>query len=47
MMWGRLKTCGGLLTRLPTLAERAVERRLPTGAQDSILPHNFNWPKVQ
>ena len=31
-MWGRLLTCGGLPTR---------QRRLPTGAQDAILPHKF------
>ena len=29
-LWGRLATCGGLVTRL---------RRLATGAQDTILPH--------
>jgi hypothetical protein len=29
--WGRLATCGGLSTR--------PRRRLPTGAQDTILPH--------
>jgi hypothetical protein len=40
-MWGRLATCGGLVTRLPKLAKRAVQRRLATGAQDAILPHNF------
>jgi len=34
-LWGRL------VTRLPRLAERAVERRLPTGAQDAILPHTL------
>jgi hypothetical protein len=38
-----LATCGGLETRLPTFAQRAVQRRLPTGAQDSILAHNFRW----
>ena len=27
--------------RLLKLATRAKERRLPTGAQDAILPHNF------
>jgi hypothetical protein len=38
-MWGRLATCGGLKTRLPV--QRSIkERRLPTGAQDAILPHN-------
>ncbi len=30
-LWGRLVTCGGLLTR--------PLRRFPTGAQDTILPH--------
>jgi len=40
-LWGRFATFGGLLTRLPKLAKRAVQRRLPTGAQDAILPHNF------
>ncbi len=39
-LWGRLATCGGLLTRLPKLAKRVVQRRVPTGVQDAILPHN-------
>jgi hypothetical protein len=34
-LWGRLATCGGLVTRLPTLAKRAVQRRLATGAEDT------------
>jgi hypothetical protein len=25
-LWGRLPTCGGLVTRLPTLAKRAIQR---------------------
>jgi len=37
-LWGRLKTCGGLATRLHA-CKLAVGRRLPTGAQDFILPH--------
>jgi hypothetical protein len=36
-----LATCGELVTRLPMLAKRAVERRLPTGAPDAILPDYF------
>jgi hypothetical protein len=36
-----LETCGGLVTRLLKLAERTMQRQLPTGAQDAILPHNF------
>jgi len=41
ILWGGLPTSGGLATRRPKLAKRAVQRRLPTGAQDAILPHNF------
>jgi hypothetical protein len=37
-LWGRLATCGGLVTRLRAPGN-AVQRRLPTGAQDTILPH--------
>jgi hypothetical protein len=32
-VWGRLATCGGLAAR---------QRRLPIGAQDSILPHEVS-----
>src|SRR5260370_1261215 len=40
-LWGRLATCGGLVTRLPTLAKLPVQRRFPTGVQDDILPHRI------
>lgn len=33
----------GWLTCLPTLAKRAIQRRLPTGAQDANLPHDLRW----
>ena len=33
----------GLVTRLPRLGERAVQRRLPTGAQLAKLPHNASY----
>jgi len=39
-MWGRLVTCGGLAIRLVAYRSNA-KRRLPTGAQDSILPHTL------
>ena len=38
-LWGRLATCGGVVTR-PNHCKRASRRRLPTGEQDNILPHN-------
>jgi len=40
ILWGRLLTCGGLTTRLERLVSRPRRRRLRTGAQDAILPHN-------
>jgi hypothetical protein len=38
--WGRLSTCGGLATRPEALENRQARRRLTTGAQDAILPHD-------
>ena len=40
-LWGRLATCGGLITLLLN-CKQASRRRLPTGAQDAILPHIGN-----
>jgi hypothetical protein len=37
-VWGRLSSCGGLVTRQEAL--RTARRRwFTTGAQDAILPH--------
>ena len=38
-MWGRFPTCSGFFNPLDH-CKQAVERRLKTGAQDEILPHN-------
>jgi len=38
-LWGRLETCGGLVTAR-NRPYTGAQRRLPTGAQDTILPHN-------
>jgi hypothetical protein len=40
-LWGRFVTCSGFLTRLDACIQTA-ERRLETGAQDTILPHKNN-----
>jgi hypothetical protein len=40
-LWGRFVTCSGFLTRLDACTQ-SVERRLQTGAQDTILPHKNN-----
>src|SRR5258707_7839955 len=37
-MWGRMPSCGGLVTRLVHVSDR-VRSRLTKPAQDAILPH--------
>jgi len=41
ILWGRLLTCSGLSTRLPTFVPTPPSA-IGNRAQDSILPHNFS-----
>jgi len=41
-LWGRFATCGGLVTR-PNRLQKADQRRLKTGAQDTICPTIHGW----